>query len=105
MPRRLQSCLATRLATSPGDCELLSEFFLTADGEARKSLLTKSLSDAHPDLDAILRTRKPAASALADERAASCVTATMRRCIAWRAACIRPTPTPKAAAPRSTSMI
>jgi ATP-dependent helicase/nuclease subunit A len=59
-------------------CDALASFFLTADNEPRKSLLTKSLRDGNPDVEAILQRAQSRCHALAAERASlRAVTATM----------------------------
>ena len=56
----------------------LSEFFLTAGGEPRKSLMTKALKDKHGDVDALLDRAQGRFVALAEElRGANLTAATM----------------------------
>lgn len=50
-------------------CEALTHYFLTKSGEPRKSLMTKALVTAYPDLDELLQRAQSRCVALANERA------------------------------------
>ena len=78
---------------------------LHATASARKSLMTKGIAAAHPDLEPLLSTAQTRFVA-SSRSAAACAPSTRRSpCIASRARCCSATRSPRPAAPRSTSRI